>query len=125
MKAKHKLTLKGTVALVPTRKYLFVPTNVNANQGKRENEVLGDYSGDILNKNDKLLLRIDKGNQSVILNSFLCAAKSGVSYAFQSTNRSKGHLHLSYILINQGGRRLVQCSIDSSVKVSIYFTILP
>ena len=35
--------------------------------------------------------------------------KSGVSYTFQSANRSKGQARLDYILTKQAGRRLIRC----------------
>ena len=40
---------------------------------------------------------------------FFLHPKSGVSYTFQSANRSKGHARLDYILTTQADRRLICC----------------
>ena len=46
---------------------------------------------------------------TALLNTFFCTLKSGMSYTFQSTNRSKGQTRLDYVLTKQADRRLVHC----------------
>ena len=43
------------------------------------------------------------------LNTFFCTPKNGVSYTFQSANRSKRQERLGYILTKQADRRLIRC----------------
>ena len=109
--------LSCTVALVPTREYVFVLTDANARTGKRgegggetDSKVLGAYDGqDKLNENGKLLLGFAEDNKLALLNTFICTPKSGVSYTFQSANRSKGQARLDYIRTKQADRRLIRC----------------
>ena len=42
-----------------------------------------------LNENGKLLLGFAEDNKLALLNTIFCPPKSGVSYTFQSANRSK------------------------------------
>ena len=95
-KAKYMATLNCTVGSVPAREYVFVLINANARAGKRgegegetDNKVLGAYGRDKLNENGKLMLSLAKDNKLALLNTFFCTSKSGVSYTFQSANRSK------------------------------------
>ena len=108
--------LNCTVASVPAREYVFVLTDANARTGKRDegggqadSKVLGAYGRENLNENGKLLLGFAEDNKLAILNTFFCTPKRGVSYAFQSANRSKGQARLDYILTKQTDRRLIRC----------------
>ena len=78
--------------------------------GESDNEVLGAYGRDKLNENGKLLLGFAEHNKLALLNTFFCTPKSGVSYTFQSANRSKRHARLDCILTNQADRRLNRCA---------------
>ena len=71
--------------------------------------MLGAYDRDKLNGNGKLLLDFAEHNKLALLNTFFCTPKGGVSYTFQSANRSKGHARLDYILTKQADRRLIRC----------------
>ena len=110
--------LSCTVASVPA----FHLTDVNARTGKRgegggeaDNKVLGAYGPDKLNKNGKLLLGFAEDTKLALLNTLFCTPKNGVSYMFQSANRSKGQARLAYILTKpyiltkQADRRLICC----------------
>ena len=115
-KAKYMAALNCTVASVPAREYVFMLTDANARTGKRvggrreaDSKVLGAYGRDKLNENCKLLLVFAEDNTLALLTTFFCTPKSGVSYAFQSANRSKGQGRLYYILTKQVGRRLIYC----------------
>ena len=115
-KAKYMAALNCSVASVRTREYVFVLTDVNARAGKRDegggeadSKVLGAYSRDKLNENSKLLLNFAEDNKLALLNTFFCTPESGVSYTFQSANRSKGQARLDYILTKQANRRLIRC----------------
>ena len=115
-KAKYMAALNCSVASVPVRKYVFVLTDANARTGKRgegggeaDSKVLGAYGRDMLNENGKLLLGCAKDNKHALLKTFFCTPKSGVSYTFQSANRSKGQARLDYILTKQTDRRLIHC----------------
>ena len=108
--------LNCTVASVPAREYVFVLTHANARTGKKgegggetASKVLGAYGRDKLNENGKLLLGFAEYNKLALLNTFFCTLKRGVSYTFQSANRSKGQARLDYILTKQAGRRLIRC----------------
>ena len=101
---------------MPAREYVFVLTDANARTGKRgedrgetDSKVLGAYGRDKLNENGKLLLGFAEDNKLALLNTFFCTPKSGVSYTFQSANRSKGQVRLDYILTKQADRRLIRC----------------
>ena len=63
----------------------------------------------MLNENDKLLLGLAEDNKLALLDTFSSTSKSGVSYTFQSANRSKGQARLDYILTKQADRRLIRC----------------
>ena len=100
--------LNCTIASMPAREYVFVLTDANARIGKRgegggeiDIKVLGAYGRDKLNKNGKLLLGFAEDNKLALLNTFFRTPKSGVSYTFQSANRSKGQACLDYILTKQ------------------------
>ena len=115
-KAKYVAALNCTVASVPAREYVFVITDANARTGKRGesggeagNKVLGAYGRDKLNENGKLLLGFVEDNKLALLNTLFCTPKSGVSYTFQSANRSKGQARLDYILTKQADHRLIRC----------------
>ena len=115
-KAKYMAALNCTVASVPVRKYVFVLTDANVRTGKRgegggetDSKVLGAYGRDKLNENGKLLLGFAEDNKLALLNTFFCTPKSGVSYTFQSANRSKGKARLDYILRKQADRRIICC----------------
>ena len=104
------------VASVPAREYVFVVTGANARTEKRgegggeaDSKVLGAYGRDMLNENGKLLLGFAEDNKLALLNTFFCTLKSGVSYTFQSANRSKGQARLDYILTKQADLRLIRC----------------
>ena len=107
--------LNSTVASLPAWEYVFVLTDVDARTGNRcegggeaGSKVLGAYSRDVLNENGKLLLSYAEDNKLALLNTFVCTPKSGVSYTFQSANRSKGPTRLEYILTKQADRRLIR-----------------
>ena len=70
--------------------------------------MLGAYGRDVLNENGKLLLGFAEDNKLALLNTLFCTSKTGVSYTFQSTNRSKGRSRLDYILIKQADRGLIR-----------------
>ena len=70
--------------------------------------MLGTYGRDKLNGNGKLLLGFAEDNKLALLNTLFCTPKSGVSYTFQSANRSKGQARLDYTLTKQAGRRLIR-----------------
>ena len=115
-KAKYMAALNCTVASVLAREYVFVLTDANARTGKRgegggepDSKVLGAYGRHVLNKNGKLLLGFAEDNKLALLNAFLYTLKSGVSYTFQSANRSNGQVRLDYVLTKQTGRRLIRC----------------
>ena len=104
--------LHCTVASVPA----FHLTDANARAGKRgegggeaDSKVLGACGPDKLNKNGKLLLGFAGDTKLALLNTLFCTPKSGVSYALQSANRSKGQARLDYILAKQADRRLIRC----------------
>ena len=109
--------LNCTVASVPDREYVSVLTDANARTEKRgegggeaDSKMLGAYGRDKLNENGKLLLGFAEDNKLALLNTFFCTPKSGVSYTFQSANRSKGQARLDYILTKkQADRRLIRC----------------
>ena len=114
-KAKYMAALDCTVAPVPAREYVFVLTEANTRTGKRgegggktESKVMGAYGRDKLNENGKLLLGFAEDNKLALLNTFFCTPKSGVSYTFQSTNRSKGQARLEYMLTKQADRRPIR-----------------
>ena len=114
-KAKYMAALNSTVASVPARKYVFVLTDANARAGKRgeggreaDRKMLGAYGRDAINENGKLLLSFAEHNKLALLKNFFCTLKSGVSYTFQSANRSKGQAHLGYILTKQADCRLIR-----------------
>ena len=71
--------------------------------------MLGAYGRDKLNENGKLLLGFAEDNKLALLNTFFCTPKSGVSYTFQSANRSKGQARLDYILTKQADCQLIRC----------------
>ena len=71
--------------------------------------MLGAYGRDKLNENGKLLLGFTEDNKLALPNTFFCTPKSGVSYTFQSANRSKGQERLDYTLTKQVDRRLIRC----------------
>ena len=72
--------------------------------------MLGAYGRDVLNENGKLLLDFAKeDNKLALLNTFFRTPKSGVSYTFQSANRSKGQEQLDYILTKKADPRLIRC----------------
>ena len=113
---KYRADLNCTVASVPAREYVFVLRDANAQTGKRgeggeevDNNMLAAYGRDMFSENGKLLLGFAEDNKLAILNTFFCAPKSGVSYSFQSANRSKGQARLDYILTKQAERRLIGC----------------
>ena len=115
-KAKYMADLNCTVASVPAREYVFGSTDANdrtGNQGEgggeADSKVLGAYRRDKLNENGKLLLGFAEDNKLALLNTFVCTPQSGMSYTFQSANRSKGQARLDYILTRQADRRLIRC----------------
>ena len=71
--------------------------------------VLGAYGRGKLNENGKLLLDFAEDNKLALLNTFFCTLKSGVSYTFQSANRSKGQARSNHILTKHSDRRLIPC----------------
>ena len=113
---KHMVALNCTVASVPAREYVFVLTAASTRTGKRDegggeadSKALGAYGRDMLNENGKLLLGFAEDNKLALLDTFFSTPKSGVSYTFQSDNRSKGQARLDYILTKQSDRRLICC----------------
>ena len=105
-----------TVVSVHAREYVFVLTDANTRTGKRcegggetDSKVLDAYSRDKFNKNGKLLRGFVEDNKLALLNNLFCIPKSGVSYTFQSANRSKGQVRLAYNLTKQADRRLIRC----------------
>ena len=48
-------------------------------------------------------------NKLALLKTLFRISKSGISFAFQSANRSKGQARLDYILTKQWDRRLIRC----------------
>ena len=98
------------------REYVFVLTDANARTGKgdegggeADSKVLGAYGRDVLNENGQLLLGFAEVNELILLNTFFCTPKSGVSYTFQSANRSKGQVRFDYIVTKQADRRPIRC----------------
>ena len=71
--------------------------------------MLDAYGRDKLNENAKLLLGFAEDNKLALLNTLFCTPKSGVSYTFQSVDRSKGQARLDYILRKQANHRLILC----------------
>ena len=71
--------------------------------------MLGAYGRDMPNENGNLLLGFAEDNKLALLNTFFCTPKSGVSYTFQSANRSKGQVRFDYILTKQADHRLIRC----------------
>ena len=115
-KAKYMAALNCTVASLPAREYVFVLTDANARIGKRgegggeaDSKVLGAYGRDKFNENGKLLLGFAEDNKLALLNTLFCTPKSGVSYTFQSANRSRGQARLDYILTKQADHCLIRC----------------
>ena len=89
---------------------------LNARTGKRgegggetDSKVLGAHGRDKLNENGKLLLGFAEDTKLVLLKTLCCTSKYGVSYTFQSANRSKGQARLDYTLTKQVDRRLIRC----------------
>ena len=85
---------------MPAR-YVFVLTDANARIGKigerggeEGSNVMGAYDRDVPNDNGKLLLDFVEDNKLALLNILFCILKSGVSYTFKSTSRSKGQAFL-------------------------------
>ena len=114
--ATYMAALNCTVASVPAREYVFALTDANARTEKRgegggeaDRKALGAYDQDKLNENGKLLLGFAEDNKLALLNNFFCTLESGVSYVFQSANRSKRQAHLDYILTKQADRPLIRC----------------
>ena len=115
-KAKCMAAPNCTVASVPAREYVFVITDANARTGKSgegggeaDSKVLGAYGRGMFTENGKLLLGFAEGIKLALLNTLFFTPKSGVSYTFQSANRSKGEARLDYILTKQSGRQLIRC----------------
>ena len=115
-KAKYMAALNCTVASVLAREYVFVLTGANARTRKRgdgvgeiDSKVLGAYGRDKLNENGKLLLGFAEDNKLALRNTLFYTPKSGVSYTFQSANRSEEQARLDSILTKQADRRLIRC----------------
>ena len=115
-KAKYMAALNYTIESVPAREYDFVLTDANARTekrgeggGKADSKMVGAYGRDVLNENGKLLLDFAEDNKLALLNTFFCTPKTGVSYTFQSANRSKGQARLEYMLKKQADRRFIRC----------------
>ena len=70
---------------------------------------MGADSRDMLHENGKPLLSFAEDNKIALLNTLFCTPRSGVSYTFQSADRSKGHARLDYILTKQADSRLIRC----------------
>ena len=70
--------------------------------------MLGAYGRDKLNENGLLLLGFAEDNKLALLNTSFCTPKSGVSYTFQSANRSKEQTRLGFILTKQANRGLIR-----------------
>ena len=114
-KAKYIPSFNCTVAPVPARECVIL-TDANARTGKRgegggevDRKVLGAYGRDKPNESGKLLLGFAEDNKLALLSTCFCTPKSGVSYTFQSANRSKGQVRLVYTLPKQTDRRLIRC----------------
>ena len=114
-KAKYMAALNCTVASVPAQGLVFALTDANARTGKicesreeAESKVLGAYGRDKLNKNGLLLLGFTEDNKLALLNTSFCTPSSGVSYTFQSANRSKEQARLGFILTKQAERGLIR-----------------
>ena len=91
---------------MPARNYVFVLPDAIARTGRRGEEggdpdrkVLGAYGRDVLNINGKLLLGFAEDNKFALMNTFFRTPQCGVSYTFQSANRSKEQTRLDYLLI--------------------------
>ena len=115
-KTKYMAALNCTVASVPAWEYVFVLTDANTRAGKRgegggetDSKVLGAYGRDKLNENGELLLGFAEDNKLALLDTLFCTPKSGVSYTFHSSNRSKERARFDYILAKQADRRLIRC----------------
>ena len=63
----------------------------------------------VVNEKGKLLLGFAEDNKLALLYTFFCVPQNGVSYTFQSANRSKEQAGLGYILTKLANRRLVRC----------------
>ena len=114
---KYKAALNSTVASMSAREYVFVLTDANVRTRKRGggggeagSRVLGAYGQHVLNENGKLRLGFAEDNKLALPNTFFCIPTSGVSYTFQSVNRSKGQARVDYIMTNQADRRLICCN---------------
>ena len=71
--------------------------------------MLGACDRKVLKENGKRLLDFTEDNKLALLNTLFCTHDSGVSYTFQTANRSKGKARLDYVLTKQAGRRMVVC----------------
>ena len=107
-KGKYMAALHSTVASVSAREYVFILTDANTRSGRRgegggeaDNKMLDAYGRDVLNENGKLLLGFAENNELALLNTCFCIPKSGVSYTFQSANRSKRQARLEYLPAKQ------------------------
>ena len=106
----------STTTSVPTGEYFFVLTDAHARTGSRvkgggeaDSNVLRAYGQYVLNNNVKPLLGFAEDNKFARLDTLFCTPKSGVSFMFQSTNRSKGQARLDYVLTKQADHQLVRC----------------
>lgn len=87
---KYMLGLTSTEASVPTREHDRVPTDANARMkrrresGETDNNVLGAYGLDMLNKIGKLLLHFSADNKHAIFNTFFCIHESGYHVRFRA-----------------------------------------
>ena len=113
--AKTMAALSSTVASIPAREYVFVLTEANARTGKisegggeEDIKILGADDRDVLKKKHNLLLDFAEDDELTLLDMLFCTLKSGVSYTFQSANRSNGQARLDYILTKQVDRRRVR-----------------
>ena len=113
--AKYTAALKSTVASMPALENIFVLRDANTRAGKRGEgggvagrKVFGVYGRDVLSVNGKLLLGFAEDNSLALLTTLFWITKSGVSYTFQSANRSKGQARLDYILTRKVDHRLVR-----------------
>ena len=94
-KAKDMEVLNYAVVSVPAREYVIILTDANARARKRgevgeetDSKVLGSYNRHKVKETGKLLLGFAEDNKLALLSTLVCTTKKGVSYTFQSANRS-------------------------------------
>ena len=104
-KAKYMAALNCTVASVPARECVFVLTGARRNRQQGVGRIWPRQA----HRKWQTTAGFAEDNKLARLNTFFCTPKSGVSYTFQSANRSKRQARLGYVLTKQADRRLIRC----------------